>query len=121
MRNGIVDLFNSSVDRSADYIKKEILRDAPTVPTIVMKALEKSSSYEEVTDTNELGVFLPQVTFIRAYTSSSSKQNWHIDLKSGTDELTMNMSIRTNNSGDAGNKKLGQFSLAIKYNGISTK
>ena len=86
-----------------------------------MKALEKSSSYEEVTDTNELGVFLPQVTFIRAYTSSSSKQNWHIDLKSGTDELTMNMSIRTNNSGDAGNKKLGQFSLAIKYNGISTK
>ena len=121
MRNGIVDLFNSSIDRAANYIKKEILRDAPTVPTIVVKAVEKSSSYEEVTDTNELGVFLPQVTFVRAYPSPSSKQNWHIELKSGTDKLTMNMVVRTNKSGDAGHKKLGQFSLAVKYNGISTE
>ena len=31
----------------------------------------------------------------------------------------MNMSIRTNKSGHAGVKKLGQFSLAVKYNGLS--
>lgn len=119
MRDGIVSLFNRSILRTTNYIATEVLRDAPEVPTVVIKAV--GTSYEEVTDTNELGVFLPQVTFVRAYPSSSSKQNWHIELKSGTDKLTMNMSIRTNKPGHAGLKKLGQFSLAVKYNGISTK
>ena len=40
-------------------------------------------------------------------------------LKSGNESLTMNMSIRTNKSGHAGQKKLGQFSLSVKYNGLA--
>ena len=116
MRKGIVDLYNSSKDKSIEYIKTEVLRDAPDVPTMVVKAV--GSSWEEITDKDEVGVFLPQVKFIKAYESRSSKQNWHIELKSGNESLTMKMSIRTNKSGHAGQKKLGQFSLSVKYNGL---
>ena len=119
MRQGIVKLFNKNKDNTIKYIKTNILRDAPDVPTIVIKAV--GSDYEEVTDKDQLGVFLPQVKFIRATSSQSSKQNWFIELTSGPDTLKMSMSIRTNKSGHAGLKKLGQFSLAVKYNGLSKK
>ena len=101
------------------YIKREVLRDAPDVPTMVIKASGKS--YSEITEKDALGVFIPQVDFIKATPSGTSKQNWEIELKSGKDSLTMKMSIRTNKSGHAGVKKLGQFSLAVKYNSLGTK
>ena len=116
MRDGIIALFNSSTKKSLNYIKTEVLRDAPDVPTMVIKAI--GSSYEEVTDKDAVGVFLPQVKFVKAYKSSSSKQNWFIELKSGDEKLIMNMTIRTNKSGHAGQKKLGQYSLSVKYNGL---
>ena len=116
MRGGVITLFNSNKNKTIDYIKTEVLRDARDVPSIVIKAV--GSSYEEVTDIDAVGVFLPQVKFVRAYKSTSSKQNWFIELKSGDESLTMSMSIRTNKSGHAGQKKLGQFSLAVKYNGL---
>ena len=119
MRKGIVDLFNKNKNTTLKYIKEEILRDAPDVPTIVIKAI--GSSYEEVTDRDAVGVFLPQVKFVKAMASPKSKQNWFIILQSGDDSLTMNMSIRSNKSGHAGKKKLGQFptGLAVKYNGLA--
>ncbi len=119
MRKGIVDLFNKNKNATLKYIKEEILRDAPDVPTIVIKAV--GSSYEEVTDRDAVGVFLPQVKFVKAVASPKSKQNWFIILQSGDDSLTMNMSIRSNKSGHAGKKKLGQFptGLAVKYNGLA--
>jgi len=113
MRTAIINLFNSNKKNTLQYIKTEILRDAPDVPTMVIKA--SGTDYAEVTDKDALGVFLPQVQFVKAYKSRTSKQAWHIELKSGKDSLTMNMSIRTNKSGHAGVKKLGQFSLAVKY------
>ena len=119
MRQGIIKLFNKNKDNTIKYIKTNILRDAPDVPTIVIKAV--GSDYEEVTDKDQLGVFLPQVKFIKATASTSSKQNWFIELTSGPDTLKMKMTIRTNKSGHAGLKKLGQFSLAVKYNGLSKK
>ena len=119
MRQGIIKLFNKNKDNTIKYIKTNILRDAPDVPTIVIKAI--GSDYEEVTDKDELGVFLPQVKFIKATASTSSKQNWFIELTSGPDTLKMKMTIRTNKSGHAGLKKLGQFSLSVKYNGLSKK
>jgi len=119
MRKGVVELFNKSKDKTLAYIQSEVLRDAPDVPTIVIKAV--GSDYEEVTDRDAVGVFLPQVKFIKAYSSRSSKQDWFIELKSGTETITMKMSIRSNKSGHAGKKKLGQFptGLAIKYNGLA--
>jgi len=119
MRKGVVELFNKDKNKTLKYIKHEILRDAPDVPTVVIKAV--GTDYEEVTDRDAVGVFLPQVKFVKAYSSRSSKQDWFIELKSGTDVLTMKMSIRSNKSGHAGKKKLGQFptGLAIKYNGLA--
>ena len=116
MRKGIITLFNKDKKKTLDYIKSEVLRDAPDVPTIVIKA--SGENYEEVTDKDQLGVFLPQVEFVRAYTETKSKQNWNIELKSGSDKLIMKMTIRTNKSGHAGVKKLGQFNLSVKYNGL---
>ena len=119
MRKGIIDLFNKNKNATLKYIKEEILRDAPDVPTIVIKAV--GNSYEEVTDRDAVGVFLPQVKFVKAVSSPKSKQNWFIVLQSGDDSLTMKMSIRSNKSGHAGVKKLGQFptGLAVKYNGLA--
>jgi len=62
------------------------------------------------------------VRFIRAYPSTTSKQNWFIDLKSKDSTVTMEMSIRTNKAGNAGSKKLGQFfNLSVKYNSLKVK
>ena len=121
MRTGIFNLFNKNRNKSLEYIKSEILRDAPEVPTIVIKAV--GSNYEEITDRDDLGVFLPQVQFIRAYTSTKSKQNWVLELKSRDQIVSMLMTIRSNKSGNAGKRKLGQFptGLAVKYNGLRTK
>ena len=116
MRQEIIKLFNTNRKNTLAYIKSEILRDAPEVPTMVIKA--SGRNYEEITEKDALGVFIPQVDFIKAYPSRTSKQNWEIELKSGQDSLTMKMSIRTNKSGHAGVKKLGQFSLAVKYNSL---
>ena len=117
MRTEIINLFNSNKNNTLQYIKTEILRDALDVPTMVIKA--SGTDYVEVTDKDALGVFLPQVQFVKAFKSKTSKQTWFIELRSGQDKLTMSMSIRTNKSGHAGVKKLGQFSLSVKYNGLS--
>jgi hypothetical protein len=116
-RKAIIDLFNQNKVKTLNYIKTEILRDAPDVPTKVVKA--SGESFEEITSNDELGVFLPMVKFVRAYESKTAKQNWFIELKSKDEFVTMEMSIRTNKSGGAGDKKLGQFfNLAVKYNSL---
>jgi hypothetical protein len=117
-RKAVIDLFNKDKNKTLDYIKSEILRDAPDVPTKVIKAV--SDNVEEVTADDELGVFLPMVKFIKAYASTTSKQNWFLELRSKDTKITMEMSIRTNKAGHAGQKKLGQFfNLSVKYNALS--
>ena len=118
-RGAVINLFNKNKNKTLDYIRSEILRDAPDVPTKVIKAVK--DDFEEITANDELGVFLPSVRFIRAYPSKSSKQNWFLELKSKDQTVTMEMSIRTNKAGNAGQKKLGQFfNLAVKYNSLKT-
>ena len=123
VRQALIDLFNKNGKQGGkafDYIKKEILREAPGVPTKVIKGI--GSTYEQVTDDDELGVFLPVVKFIKAEASKSSKQNWFLHLASKDTTYTMQMSVRTNKAGHAGLKKLGQFyNLAVKYNGLLKK
>jgi len=110
VRNSLINRFNKNVNESLKYIKDAILREAPDVPTVVVKAME--SGYEEVTDRNELGVFLPQVRFIKAY-KGSGKQDWIIDLKSGNDIVSLVMAVRSSSGG-----KLKQWSLKVTYNGL---
>jgi hypothetical protein len=120
MRKAIIDLFNDNPKQSFKYIKENILRNAPDVPTIVIKGV--GNDFQQVTDDDEVGVFLAVTKYIVAYKSMKSKQNWHIDLVSvgGKETLTMNMVIRSNKGGHAGVKKLGQyFNLSVKFNSIS--
>ena len=112
VRQALVDRFNKNTKKSTKYIKDAILRAAPDVPTIVIKAI--GNSYEEVTDRNELGVFLPQVEFVKAYIGSGkSKQNWYIALLSGDEVLTLSMAVRSSTGG-----KLKQWNLKVTYNGL---
>ena len=96
------------------YIKNAILREAPDVPTLVIKATG-GQNYEEVTDRDAVGVFLPQVEFVKAYLSSSgkSKQNWYIALLSGDEVVTLSMAVRSSTGG-----KLKQNNLKVTYNGL---
>lgn len=41
-RKSIIDLFNENKDTTLDYIRSEVLRDAPDVPTKVIKAVKDS-------------------------------------------------------------------------------
>ena len=120
MRGAIIDLFNKNSKQSFKYIKENILRNAPDVPTIVIKGV--GDDFQQVTDDDEVGVFLAVTKYIVAYKSTKSKQNWHIDLVSGggKETLTMNMVIRSNKGGHAGVKKLGQYyNLSVKFNSVA--
>jgi hypothetical protein len=110
VRQSLIKRFNKNKDESIRYIKDAILREAPNVPTIVIKAI--GNSYEEVTDRDELGVFLPQVKFVKAY-KGSGKQDWLIDLKSGNEVVSLSMAVRSSSGG-----KLKQWSLKVTYNGL---
>ena len=112
IRQGLIKRFNKDKKQSLKYIKDAILREAPDVPTIVIKAIGRS--YEEVTDRDELGVFLPQVQFVKARISKSSKQNFLLDLKSRNETVTLLMTTRSSSGG-----KLKQWSLKVTYNGIA--
>ena len=113
VRQALVDRFNKNKKASLKYIKDAILREAPDVPTIVIKAV--GNSYEEVTDRDAVGVFLPQVEFVKSYLSSGgkSKQNWFIALLSGDEIVTLSMAVRSSTGG-----KLKQNNLKVTYNGL---
>ena len=103
-------ILNKNDKQSMQWIKDAILREAPDVPTIVIKAI--GSNYEEVTDRDAVGVFLPQVKFVKAYTGKT-KQNWVVELVSGDESVKLGMSIRSSSGG-----KLKQWSLKVTYNGL---
>ena len=109
-RQGVIDRMNKNPKQSMIWIKEAILREAPDVPTIVIKAV--SSNYEEVTDRDAVGVFLPQVRFVRAYVGKT-KQAWVIELFSGNESVKLGMTIRSSSGG-----KLKQWSLKVTYNGL---
>ena len=111
------DIFNGLFEFYVDLgfseaeAEAKALREAPDVPTMVIKAVGRD--YEEVTDRDELGVFLPQVQFIKAKPSRTSKQNFLLELKSRNEKVTLMMTVRSSSGG-----KLKQFSLKVTYNGI---
>ena len=111
-RQGVIDRLNKNDKQSLVWIKDAILREAPDVPTIVIKATG-GQNYEEVTDRDAVGVFLPQVEFVKAY-AGRTKQAWIIELKSGTESVKLGMTIRSSSGG-----KLKQWSLKVTYNGIA--
>jgi len=110
-RQGVIDRMNKNDKQSLTWIKDAILREAPDVPTLVIKATG-GQNYEEVTDRDAVGVFLPQVKFVKSY-AGKTKQNFIIELKSGSEAVKLGMTIRSSSGG-----KLKQWSLKVTYNGL---
>lgn len=116
IRDSLISTINSDMQGTITYIEKQVLKKDNQVPLLVVKATGKN--YKFVTDEDALGAFMPVVTSIKAYASTTSKQNWHIDLiASKNSKITMNMTVRSNKT-EPENKVAQGFNLAIKFNGI---
>lgn len=117
-REAVIAAINKDMKGAIEYIKVNVIKKSEDVPLIVIKAFGKK--YKQVTDEDELGSFIPQVKSVQARKSSTSKQNWLIELKSKDKVIVMNMSIRSNKS-EPENKIAQGFNLAIKFNGITSR
>ena len=118
IRNSIVANVNKDMKSTIEYIKKQVLKKDESVPLIVVKAF--GTNYKFVTDEDALDTFIPEIRSIKAYPSTSSKQNWHIDLIGKKKIITMNMTVRSNKT-EPDNKVAQGYNLAIKFNGITQK
>jgi hypothetical protein len=119
VRESLIRVVRKDMNKTIEYIQKQILKKDKTVPLVVIKAF--GTNYKKVTDEDDLATFIPKVKNIRAYASQSSKQDWFIELSSGPqsggDKVTLKMSVRSNKSPPE-NKVAQGFNLAIKFNGI---
>ena len=115
-RDALIDAFNANMKETMKhFIYGQVLNKIPGLPLVIVKAV--GSSYQMVTDEDDLETFLPQVNKIKAYKSTSSKQDFFIDLVSKGETLTMAMVVRTSQSGVR--HKLGQFdNLRVIFKGL---
>lgn len=115
VRQAVIDACNKNKDTTIEYIKKQVIKKDDNVPLVVVKAFGKK--YKFVTDEDAIETFIPKITAVKAYASTSSKQNWFIDLVAKGETMTMNMSLRSNKP--VPDNKIAQgFNLALKFNGI---
>ena len=119
VRESLIRVARKDMNKTIEYIQKQILKKDKNVPLVVIKAF--GTNYKKVTDEDDLETFIPKVKNIRVYASLSSKQDWFIELSSGPqgggDKVTLKMSVRSNKSPPE-NKVAQGFNLAIKFNGI---
>lgn len=116
IRNTLTRSFELDVEKTVDYLRTAIVGDAGQVPLLVLKAF--GTQVKVLTDEDDIAVFLPKTKMVKSYSSSTSKQDFYIELiASNTEKLKMKFSVRTNKTGDE--HKLGQFyNLSVKFNGI---
>jgi len=115
-RDAVIAAINLRKKDADLYIKKKIIKKDENVPLEVVKAYGKN--YKMVTDEDAIETHLPACKKITARKSTTSKQEWFIDLVGTKETITMKMSIRTNQPPP--NNKIAQgFNLAIKFNGIA--
>jgi hypothetical protein len=116
IRNTLTESFQSDVKTTVDYLRGAIVGDAGIVPLLVLKAF--GTEVKILTDEDDVAVFLPKTKQIKSYPSTTSKQDFYIELiASPTEKLKMKFAVRTNKTGDE--HKLGQFyNLSVKFNGI---
>lgn len=121
VRQYICDMMNNNPAKAKNWLLREVAAEQEGVPLIVLKAA--GSDTQIINDENIIKDCVQtskKSNGIKAYSSKTSKQNWHIDLTCKTHTTTLNFSIRTNKTGIS--HKLGQYiNLAVKFNGISKK
>ena len=116
IRKCLSTAFENKVSNTVDYLQAAIVGKSGVVPLLVLKAY--SNKVKVLTDEDDVGVFLPKTKTVKCYPSTTSKQDFYIELiASPTDKLKLKFAVRTNKTGDL--HKLGQFfNLAVKFNGI---
>lgn len=116
IRNTLIETFEKDVNNTVNYLRKAIVGDDGDVPLIVLKAF--GTNYKILTDEDDVSTFLPKVKNVKCYASTTSKQDFYIELiSSPTEKLKLKFAVRTNKTGDE--HKLGQFfNLSVKFNGI---
>lgn len=116
IRNALTTAFEKNVKNTVDYLQAAIVGKGGEVPLLVLKAF--GTNVKILTDEDDVAVFLPKVKKVESYPSTTSKQDFYIELLgSNTEKLKLKFSVRTNKVGDL--HKLGQFfNLAVKFNGI---
>lgn len=116
IRQSLMNSFEKDKDKTILYLREAITGQAGQVPLLVLKAYGKN--VKVLTDEDDVGVFLAKTKSIKCYPSTTSKQDFFIELiNTPSDKLVMKFSVRTNKTGDE--HKLGQFfNLSVKFNGI---
>ena len=119
VRNELIGLMNSNPDKAKRWLKEEVAKEQQDVPLVVIQSSGSTlSDVNEVNDEDIVKNCVAVADSVNAYASTTSKQNWHIDLTCKKKTTTLNFSIRTNKSGSG--HKLGQYiNLAVKFNGIA--
>jgi hypothetical protein len=117
IRNKLIEVFPKDVATTVKYLRQAITGQSGDVPLLVLKAF--NTQVKILTDEDDVDVFLGKTKSIKCYASTTSKQDFFIELigNNQTDKLVMKFSVRTNKTGDE--HKLGQFfNLAVKFNGV---
>jgi len=117
IRKTLISAFSEDVKKTVNYLRKAIVGDEGDVPLVVLKAY--GTNYKILTDEDDVSAFLPKVTKVNCYASTTSKQDFYIELVGSNmnEKLKLKFAVRTNKTGDE--HKLGQFfNLAVKFNGI---
>ena len=115
-RKVIIKNLNEDVAITKKYLQKNIAKPIDIPGLIVLKAID--SRTEIKTDMDSVSVFLPKTVDLKVYSSTTSKQDFNIDLiaKNG-DSLTLKFAIRSN-KGTLDHKLQQFYNLAIKFNGV---
>jgi len=116
-RDAVIERAGRNMNDTINYIRSQILAKDERVPLEVVKAV--NTNYKFVTDEDALDSFLPEVKSITSEKSSSSKQDWFINLSNKVKTIKMKMSVRSNKP-QPQNKIAQGFNLAIKFNGIGS-
>jgi hypothetical protein len=116
-RKVIVKNLNKDVATTKKYLQKNIAKPIDIPGLIVLKAID--SRTEIKTDMDSVSIYLPRTIDLKVYPSTTSKQDFNIDLmtKNG-DSITLKFAIRSN-KGTLDHKLQQFYNLAIKFNGLA--
>jgi len=114
-RKTVIKAFNTDVEATKNYIKKNVAKPIDIPGLIVLKAIGDRTEIK--TDMDAVSVFLPRTISIEARASATSKQDFFIDMiAKNNDKLSLKFAIRSN-KGTLDHKLQQFFNLAVKFNG----
>jgi len=119
-RQHICDMINSDFDATIKWIGEEFRLETQGSSTEVPLTLVKAIGSKAEEQGDKLAKMYPRITRVNAYLSKNSVQEWFIDVYSGSEKLTLLMTIRSDSRYRKSKQKgkLGAFMmLKLLYRG----